>query len=59
MAAGKGKVSAQYNLGILYIKGNGVLQYKVMAYMYFNVAGANGNKSGVAIRNDISNSVSF
>jgi len=44
----------------MYVSGNGVIQDNVMAYMYFNVARANGNKNknGVAIRNYIAKEMS-
>ena len=45
--ADQGNASAQYNLGIMYGQGQGVLQDNVMAHMWYNIASANGNdKSG-------------
>ena len=43
LAAGNMYVSAQYNLGVMYAKGNGVLQDDRFAYMWFNIATAQGH----------------
>ena len=42
LAADQGVASAQYNLGVMYGKGQGVLKDNVLAYMWANIAGANG-----------------
>jgi len=47
-AATQGDATAQNNLGIMYANGEGVLQDYVMAHMFWNIAGANGNRDKVA-----------
>ena len=44
LAAEQGYAGAQYNLGIMYGTGRGVLQDKVLAHMWFNIAGVNGDE---------------
>ena len=44
LAAEQGVASAQYNLGNMYRTGRGVLRDSVQAYVWFNIAGANGYK---------------
>ena len=45
--AEQGNASAQYNLGLMYQKGTGVLQNNILAHMWYNIAAANGaEKSG-------------
>jgi hypothetical protein len=41
-AANNGNVQAQHNLGNMYILGEGVAQDYVRAYMWLNIAAANG-----------------
>ena len=41
---------AQYNLGLMYDNGIGVLNDNVRAHMWYNVAGANGLKMGAENR---------
>ncbi len=38
MKSEQGDIKAQYNLGLAYANGKGVLQDYVMAHMYFNIA---------------------
>ncbi|MEK6204273.1 MAG: sel1 repeat family protein, partial [Amylibacter sp.] len=38
LAAEQGHASAQYNLGTLYSKGNGVPQDNALAHMWYNIA---------------------
>ncbi|MFK5997304.1 MAG: sel1 repeat family protein [Rhodobacterales bacterium] len=45
--AKQGGAQAQYNLGLMYGNGQGVPQDYIMAYMWFNLAGANGIKDAV------------
>ncbi len=40
-------MSAQVNLGAMYLLGQGVIQDDVMAHMYFNVAAVSGGKNAV------------
>ena len=42
--AEQGQAHAQYNLGVLYANGRGVMQDLIMAYVWSNVAAANGNE---------------
>ncbi len=44
-AAGKGHASSQYNLGVMYAKGQGVTQDFVQAHMWFNLAAAKGEET--------------
>jgi TPR repeat protein len=44
LAADQGDADAQYNLGVCYAKGEGVPQDKVLAYMWHDLASANGLK---------------
>ena len=52
-AAEQGHTKAQFNLGNRYRKGEGVLQDYVMAHMFFNIAGANGDKDGSKYRDNV------
>ena len=42
LAAEQGDVAAQYELGMMYLFGEGVLQHFVRAHMWLNIAAANG-----------------
>ena len=44
MAAEQGHASAQFNLGIMYAIGRGVLKDATLAHMWLNIAGANGSE---------------
>ena len=45
--AEQGNVTSQYNIAVMYDKGEGVLQDNVRAHMWYNIAAANGaEKSG-------------
>ena len=46
IAAEQGYASAQYNLGIMYNNGHGVVTDYVRAYMWFNLGAYNGNTLG-------------
>jgi len=52
-AAEQGHALAQCRLGSLYFKGTGVPQDYVLAYMWFNLAAANGLDSAVSRRFDV------
>ena len=41
--AEQGVAIAQFNLGVMYQFGDGVLQSNVMAHMWYNIASANGH----------------
>jgi len=45
-----GHAAAQYNLGVRYYNGNGVLQDMIAAHMWFNIAAANGDREAVKVR---------
>ena len=49
LAADQGNACAQYNLGIMYAKGQGVPQDYVLAHMWFNLSAAQG--IGDAVKN--------
>jgi len=43
-AAEEGEAWGQYNLGVMYAKGEGVPEDNVMAYMWWNLAAAQANE---------------
>ena len=43
-AAEQGTAGAQYNLGLMYAIGRGVLKDATLAHMWLNIAGANGSE---------------
>ena len=49
-SAEQGFASAQYNLGLMYAKGNGVPQNYALAHMWFNLSGSNGDRDAVKNR---------
>ena len=54
LAAEQGQADAQYTLGLSYGAGlGGVLEDFVLAHMWFNIAGANGNARARKLRNSI------
>ena len=54
MAARKDYASAQYNLGIMYAKGQGLPQDYVRAHAWFNIAATQGNEPAVNNRDVLS-----
>ena len=44
-AAEQGDADAQYQLGVMYDHGQGVIKDQVLAHMWFNIAGANGSEA--------------
>ena len=44
-AAEQGRAKAQYNLGLMYDKGEGVPKDLVQAHVWWNIAGANGHEN--------------
>jgi TPR repeat protein len=46
LLAKQGHAEAQYNLGLMYEKGQGIEQDYVEAHKWFNIAGVNGNETG-------------
>jgi len=51
--AEQGDSSAQFNLGLMYRNGKGVLQDNVRAHMWYNIAAANGSKKSGEWRDEI------
>jgi TPR repeat protein len=51
--AEQGDASAQFNLGLMYAKGQGVLQDYVRAHMWWSIAASSGNKTAVKNRDII------
>ena len=49
-AAEQGNASAQYNLGLMYDTGEGVLENYVKAYAWLNLAAAQGDKGAVEFK---------
>jgi hypothetical protein len=56
--AEQGNASAQLNLGVLYAKGEGVLQDFVYAHLWSNIAAANGNENAAKLRDIVSGKMS-
>jgi len=48
-----GDADAQYNLGVMYNEGDGVLQDNAVAHMWYNIGAANGNELGGTNRDSI------
>ena len=44
-AAEQGHAQAQFNLGVMYYNGEGVPQDLVLAHMWVNIAGTNGDET--------------
>ena len=53
LAARQGSALAQFNLGEMYQTGIGVLADNVLAQMWFNLSGANGDSNGAKKREKI------
>ena len=53
LAAEQGNATAQFTLGLMYALGQGVLKDSVLAYMWSNIAGANGNASARKLRDSL------
>ncbi|MDG1340039.1 MAG: sel1 repeat family protein [Paracoccaceae bacterium] len=51
--AEQGHPNAQFNLGVMHLKGQGVLQDYLMAHMWYNIASANGYEAGASGRDYI------
>ena len=49
----RGVTSAQFDLGLIYANGRGVLKNSVLAHMWSNIAGANGNASARKLRDSL------
>ena len=46
LAAEQGNVNGQFNLGRMYVRGQGVVRDHIMAHMWYNISTANGNGDG-------------
>ena len=55
--AEQGDASAQYNLGLMHDNGLGVLQDNVLAHMWWNIAGTNGEALGSENRGKVEKSM--
>ena len=53
LAADQGYAMAQYNLGVMYGNGRGVVQNYVTAHMWGNIARANGNDIADELLDDL------
>ena len=51
--AEQGLAEAQYIMGLMYDKGKGVPQDYVLAHMWWNIAGSNGDKNAVTSKNTV------
>ena len=51
--AEQGDAGAQYNLGVMYSKGQGVVQDYASAHIWFNVASANGDSEAQEVRDKL------
>jgi uncharacterized protein len=47
----KGNADAQYNLSVIYYRGERIIQDNVYAHMWRNIAASSGNKNAVKYRN--------
>jgi len=53
LAAEQGDARAQYNLGQMYRKGEGVSQDYVYAHMWANIAASNGDEDSGNLRDEV------
>ena len=53
LAAEQGDAKAQFSLGVMHAAGVGVLKDSVLAHMWSNTAGANGNASARKFRDSL------
>ena len=53
LAASQGFAKAQNNLGYMYDLGEGVAQYNLLAYMWKNLAAAQGDIHAAELRDDL------
>ena len=56
-AAGQGHVLAQFSLGLLHSQGHGVEQDYVQAYVWYNIAAAQGNATALKNREVVATTV--
>ena len=53
LAAEQGLAGAQYDLGLQYLMGYGVPRDQVMAYLWFNLAAAQGDEHAAIFRDEV------
>ena len=53
LAAKQYNTTAQNNMGLLYVKGQGVIRDFVRAYMWWNIAASSGNKNSAINRDKV------
>ena len=53
LSAKQGEATAQYFLGLMSANGEGVPKSVVMAHMYWNIAGANGDELAIKLRDNV------
>ena len=51
----QGVADAQYNLGVMYEGGLGVIHNKIYAHMWGTIAAANGHENGAKVREFVAN----
>jgi TPR repeat protein len=56
--ADRGDAGAQFNLGVAYNNGNGVVKDYVQAYMWFTLAAAGGDRTAAGYRDTVEKSMS-
>ena len=56
-AAAQGNAAAQFNLGMMYQNGEGVLKDPVLAYMWFSLSAARGKSNAVTQRDNLAKSL--
>jgi TPR repeat protein len=50
LAAAQGNARAQFNLGVMYFKGEGATKDNIYAHMWVNIAASSGDADGVKVR---------
>ena len=58
LAAKQGEAKAQYNLGLCYAQGQGLLKDSVGAHLWLNIAGANGHEGARELRDTLERDMS-
>ena len=53
LAIEQGHDAAQFNMGVMYANGEGVIKDKILAHMWFNIAASNGHEKGREYRDKI------
>ena len=58
VSADQGHEKAQQNLGLMYLRGHGVTQNNIKAYMWLNIAAANGAENAAKLREQVESKMS-